>query len=187
MSMKSIISLCLLGLAGCGAVSSGNPMAPSVAPSVASCPARFNFEAPETLALWSAPTWPGGFVGMKVDSTHAHCGSQSMLISMDLSGAASRSCQIQQFFSPIQSVSAATRSLWVYFPQTPPAAVRLQVVFVDAGLNWASGTTVKSAFVQGWNLVSGSVTAPSVAGLLLFWDAAGSAYKGQVWVDEINW
>ena len=190
-SMKSTGSLvlALLGLAaaGCAPYADGNPMAASAAPTPVACPARFNFEPPQSLSGWWAPSWPGGFMGMRLDSDEAHCGLQSMRVSMDLSGPQNRMAQIQYFFPSAQAVTAATRSAWVFFKQAPPAGLRLQMVFVDATLNWAPGTTAKSGFGPGWTQVSAVVTAPSVQGLLLLWDAPGTAYQGDVWIDEINW
>ena len=110
-----------------------------------------------------------------------------MHVRMDVSAALNHTAQIQYFFGTVQAVSGATRSCWVYFEQAPPAGLRLQMVFEDQALLWTGIATLKSSFAQGWNLVSGPVTAPVVQGILLIWDAPGTAYLGDVWIDEINW
>jgi hypothetical protein len=191
-SMRSTGSLAallaLLGLlSGCGAPS--NPLGSSVAPALSSpCQSRFSFEDGD-LSNWSAPSWPGGFISMQIDSLHAYCGTKALHVRMELGGPANKLVVVQYLFQSQQALSGATRTLHVYFDQAPPAPVRLQGVFVGPDLGWISPSpSGSSGFHAGWNTLSGTVSAAQAAGFLMQFDTASPAHWiGDAWVDEIDW
>lgn len=192
--MKSAGSyMAALGLlaAGCsGNYSPANPLAASLAPAVAACPARYSFESDSEMPGWYAPSWPGGFVGLARDSSHAQCGNSSLRLRVNLTaGAGKKLVVLQRLFPATQALSAATRSLGVYFDQAPPASLRIIAVFVGQDLMWKSpAPDNKSAFTAGWNLMSGTISTPQAAGLLFQIEMTGSvAWSGDLWIDDINW
>jgi hypothetical protein len=180
----------LAGLvAGCGPSAAVDPLGASLAPAQASpCHARFSFED-GSLANWSAPSYAGGFRSMQIDGVHSFCGSKALHVRMELGGPASKLVVIQYFFDQLQALNGATRTLHIYFEQAPPPQVRLQAVFVGQDLNWKSPSpATQSGFGAGWTVLSGSITAPQVAGFLMQFDTTGPAHWiGDAWIDEIDW
>jgi hypothetical protein len=182
-----------LSAAGCGqSYAPQNPLADNEAPSTASCPDRFNFEPPQTLAGWSAPTWPGGLLGYQIVGNLGYCGTHSMQVDMDLGGPSSKSVEIAYYFPQLQLLNGAAFSLWVYFPQAPPAALTLNTPMVSQNLStWNSPAGAKqNSFSAGWNHVTGPVTVMAnggAAGLILDFSSGTVPFQGSAWIDEINW
>lgn len=148
----------------------------------------FNFEPPQTLAGWSAPTWPGGLIAYQIDTAHAYCGTHSMRIDMNLGGSASRSAEVAYYFSQLEVLSNAHKSLWIYFDQRPPAAVKLDFTFTNQALGWTEDTAT-SGFSAGWTNIAALaiVPSPGASGILLDFSSGTTLFQGSVWIDEINW
>ena len=190
-SMKSIGRLMALGsalagiLCGCAPYAPSNPLGASTASATSSpCNSVFSFED-GSLLNWSALPYGLGFKSMQIDGIHAFCGSKAMHLRMNLGG--SKTVVVQTLFDSQLALSGVTRTMHVYFEQAPPAALRLQAVFLDQNLNW--GTSVsKSSFAAGWNTLSGTVSMPQAAGFLMQFDTTSPVnWTGDVWIDEINW
>jgi hypothetical protein len=187
---KILPGLLALLLAGCGQnYAPLNPLASSIAPATASCPDLFSFEPPQTLAAWSAPTWPGGLIGYSIDNTVAHCGNYSMRIDMKISAGANTTVEIADYFQQLDPMTSDPFSGWIYFPSTPPASLKLNAVFLDSGLNWKVYASPSSGYVAGWNHLTANVTiaSPGCAAFLLDFQMLSGTYTGSVWIDELNW
>jgi hypothetical protein len=188
---KALLAGLALCLAGCGGppYAPANPLAASTAPALTSaCNSRFSFED-GGLANWNWANYGLGFISMDNDGIQAFCGTHALHIKMDLGGATSKTVVITNYFNQFETLSGATRTLHIYFPQAPPTTVGLQAVFLDKALNWAQpGDFRKSSFAAGWNSMSGGISNPAVEGFLMQFDNNGAPdWSGEVWVDEINW
>lgn len=188
-SPGSAARLLLLAMAcgACGPYANENPLAPSP-PAPPACPARYGFED-GSLGAWTAPSWPGGLVGMVVDRLHPHCGAYALHVGMTVGGSPAKAVVAQAYFGAKQDLSGTLRRLWVYFPQAPPPTVRLTAVFIGSDMNWSSPSpSSQSGFAAGWTQLSGTYSGTGVAGVLLQFDnSSTSAWSGDAWIDDLDW
>jgi hypothetical protein len=181
-----------LGCAACEPLASSNTLGPGVASgSPLSCPYVYSFEN-GSLADWSAPTWPGGFNGMVIDTEHAYdCGDHALHLKMSLGGPSNQEVVLQTYFAQPLTLNAAPVQLWAYFGQTPPPGTEITVVLIGQNLGWAwsSSSGWTTGFSAGnWSGFDQTVSGANFAGFeLQFSSTSSSVWSGDVWIDDINW
>jgi hypothetical protein len=208
--MRRALSLVFgLALCGCGqGMAPKNPLLPSVsAVTPAACPARINFEAAGSDALWQAPSWAAGNVGgwpMRV-SNQAACGQWSLETQMNVTNVLGTYTGANAILYTVlpqeQDFDGKTLSVYVYFSKSangipsaaPPADLGVTLQLEDLGQNWVptSGNQPFLALKPGWNLLQryfyGAQVQDIMALNIQVSTANGVSYAGYMWIDEISW
>jgi hypothetical protein len=198
---------------GCGQnAAPQNPLGPGMPPAgaAASCASQMNFEAPGSIAMWTAPTWAHGNPSVsgwpQRVSNQAECGQWSMETTMQLTSVLGtyngNNAILFCVFPTALNFDGKTVSLYVYFSpspsglpsEAPPADLGVTLQFEDLSQNWVptSGNQPFLGLKAGWNLLQrhfygSQVQQVQALNIQISTGTSGVSYAGYMWVDEINW